>query len=192
MVAGVDVLKGLAYSAVAGDDRALEEFIDATYEQVWRFCAALVDEESADDLAQETFIRAVRTLPRFRGDASVRTWLLAIARHICLDEFRARSRRRRRDALIATTYTEEEAVVADASQNTTVNDLLKCLDPDRRSAFVLTQMFGFSYDEAARVCECPRGTIRSRVARARVDLLELLGQPAAHRYARSRKSSPSA
>ena len=59
------------------------------YGQVWQLCGSLVDDQSADDLAQETFIRAVRTLPRFRGDASARTWLLAIARHACMDELRA-------------------------------------------------------------------------------------------------------
>lgn len=54
-------------------------------------------------------------------------------------------------------------------------DLVDSLDPDRRSAFVLTQVIGLSYEEAAAVVGCPIGTIRSRVARARADLVEALG-----------------
>ena len=67
----------------------------ASYRDVWRLCAALVDEQAAEDLAQETFVRATRALQGFRGHSSARTWVLAIARHVCMDELRARSRRRR-------------------------------------------------------------------------------------------------
>jgi RNA polymerase sigma-70 factor (ECF subfamily) len=170
----VDALTRLAYSARAGDHDALEAFVRTGYEQVWRLCATLVDQHSSDDLAQETFLRAVRALPGFRGDSSARTWLLAIARHTCLDELRSRSRRRRRDALLRATTSSDEPTTPDASQSVAIADLLARLEPERRAAFVLTQSLGLSYDEAAQVCECPPGTIRSRVARARTDLLSLL------------------
>ncbi len=58
----------------------------------------------------------------------------------------------------------------------TVADLLARLDPDRREAFVLTQLLGLPYAEAAEVAGCPVGTIRSRVARARADLVDALGE----------------
>ena len=170
----MDALTSLAVAARTGDHTALEGFVRAAYGQVWRLCATLVDEQSADDLAQETFVRAIRSLPRFRGESSARTWLLAIARHTCLDELRSRSRRRRRDQSRATEAAHREAAVADASQEVTVADLIGQLEPARRAAFVLTQTLGLSYDEAAQVCECPPGTIRSRVARARRDLLDML------------------
>ncbi len=64
--------------------------------------------------------------------------------------------------------------MADASEAVTVSDLVRRLDPDRGAAFVLTQVLGLSYEETAAICECPPGTIRSRVARARSDLLALL------------------
>lgn len=175
---GVDRLTRLAKAARAGDERALEAFVNAAYDQVWRLCAALVDDESSDDLAQETFVRALGALADFRGDSSARTWLLAIARYTCLDELRARTRRRRRDALASI---RETASVPDASQAIALSDLVCRLGPDRRAAFVLTQMLGLSYDEAAVVCECPPGTIRSRVARARADLLDLLDRSASGR-----------
>ena len=68
----------------------------------------------------------------------------------------------------------QDGAVADASADVTVVDLIRRLDEDRRAAFVLTQLLGLSYDEAARVCACPPGTIRSRVARARAELISLI------------------
>lgn len=167
----VDDLTRLALNARAGDDRALEAFVDVAYEQVWRLCAVLVDERSAEDLAQETFLRAVRSLVRFRGDASARTWLLLIARRACMDELRTRIRRRKRDARLLENAASTALSVADASEEPTVADLVARLDPERRAAFVLTQTLGLTCEEAAAVCECAPGTIRSRLARARADLV---------------------
>ena len=170
-VVPVDALTRLARAAQHGDERALEAFVEVSYDQVWRLCAGLVSASDADDLSQETYARALRALPQFRADASARTWLLAIARYVCLDELRSKDRRRRRDASAALRAGGRRSAAGDASESIVVNDLLGRLDPDRRSAFVLTQMLGLSYEEAARVCGCPIGTIRSRVARARMDLL---------------------
>lgn len=62
-------------------------------------------------------------------------------------------------------------------QTIELDSLVQALDPDRRLAFVLTQEFGLSYEEAATICHCPLGTIRSRVARARADLVDQLREP---------------
>ncbi len=173
-----DGLTLLALEARNGDEAALRRFVDGAYDHVWRLCAMLVDEQGADDLAQETFVRAVRSLGSFEGNASARTWLLTVARNTCMDELRSRTRRRRRDQSLRAAAGER--TVADASQQPVVVDLLRRLEPERRAAFVLTQVLGLDYREAARVCSCPVGTIRSRVARARADLLALLGyEPAA-------------
>jgi RNA polymerase sigma-70 factor (ECF subfamily) len=169
----VDELSRLAHAARLGEPGALEAFIDAAYDQVRRLCASLADERSADDLTQETFVRSVRSLGRFRGDASARTWLLSIARHVCLDELRRRGRQRGRDARLAAGRTAGALVAPDASEEVGVRDLLSRLEPDRRAAFVLTQLHQLSYVEAAAVCDCPTGTIRSRVARARDDLIAM-------------------
>ncbi len=167
----MDSLTRLAWRAGAGDARALEALVESAYEPVWRLCAALVGGQSADDLSQETFFQVVRALPSFRGESSALTWILAIARHVCLDELRSRSRRRRRDAVLGP---GQDVAAADASGDVTMADLINRLDPDRRVAFVLTQLLGLSYDETARVCACPPGTIESRVARARADLISLI------------------
>jgi RNA polymerase sigma-70 factor (ECF subfamily) len=178
-VPGVDALTRLALAARDGDEGALDRFVEGSYDQVWRLCARVVDEQCADDLAQDSFIHAVRSLSRFRGDASARTWLLAIARNLCMDELRARTRRRRRDASLfvsATSLGVNADGGADAGQDIAVTDVLGRLDPDRREAFVLTQMLGLSYQEAADVCACPIGTIRSRVARARALLVDAMAE----------------
>ncbi|MDA8032910.1 MAG: sigma-70 family RNA polymerase sigma factor [Actinomycetota bacterium] len=173
-MSAVDPLTRLAVAAQAGDDGALDQLVELAYEQVWRLCASLVDEASASDLAQDTFLRAVRALPRFRAEASARTWLLSIARCACMDELRGRTRRRRRDQALVPAA-GSAALAADAAGEVLVADLLARLDPDRRSAFVLTQVLGLTCEEAAEVCECPAGTIRSRVARARDELIAHLG-----------------
>jgi RNA polymerase sigma-70 factor (ECF subfamily) len=128
-------------------------------------------------MAQETFLRATQALPGFRGESSARTWLLAIAHRVCVDELRARGRRRQRDQRMQ--QLEGEPVVdLDLAGEIGVRQMLAVLDPDRRTAFVLTQLFRLSYEQAASVCGCPPGTIRSRVARARDDLIVALRQAA--------------
>jgi RNA polymerase sigma-70 factor (ECF subfamily) len=175
----VDELTSLARAAGRGDRDALARFVRQTQGDVWRFCAHLVDPAAADDLAQETYLRAIPALSRFRGDAQVRTWLLAIARRVCAAEFGARTRDRElavRLAAAPTTGLGQPPPAPDAQ--TTVDLLLAALDADRRAAFILTQLLGCSYAEAAVVCGCPIGTIRSRVARAREDLDVMLRDPA--------------
>lgn len=171
----VDQLTRLAHSARAGDRRALQAFIDASYPEVWRLCQALVG-DAADDLAQETFVRVLHALKRFRGDSSARIWTLAIARRACMDELRNRHRRLRRDDRLVQSAAREGTTFADPSGNLVAHELLSLLAPDRRAAFVLTQLFRLSYEEAASVCDCPPGTIRSRVARARDDLIAALNE----------------
>jgi RNA polymerase sigma-70 factor (ECF subfamily) len=174
-VPGVDDLTRLALAAGAGDAAALNHLVEGAYDQVWRLCARLVDEQAADDLAQDAFLRAVGALPRFRGDSSARTWLLTIARNTCMDELRTRERRRRRDVTLAGSRPGAEAV-SDISGEVGASDLLARLAPERREAFVLTQLLGLSYAESAEICGCPAGTIRSRVSRARADLLRALAE----------------
>jgi RNA polymerase sigma-70 factor, ECF subfamily len=172
-LSAVDELTRLAQAARQGDAASLESFVRASYDQVWRFCAALADASAADDLAQETYARCVRSLRRFRGDASALTWVLSIARHVCASELRSRVRVRANTAANGP-EDPDRMTVPDPAGEVTVADLFARLDPDRRAAFVLTQVLGLPYAEAAAVCGCPVGTIRSRVARAREDLIMML------------------
>lgn len=172
----MDRLTALALAAGGGDQEALADFVRASQGEVWRLCAHLVDRQSADDLTQDTYLRAVKALPAFRGDSSARTWLLVIARRACADAIRRRTRRRRLQRDVNERASLDAAVGVDASGEVALQELVDRLDPDRASAFVLTQVLGLSYLEAAEVCECPVGTIRSRVARARAELVGLLAE----------------
>jgi RNA polymerase sigma-70 factor (ECF subfamily) len=118
-------------------------------------------------VVQDTFIRAYRALPRFRGDASGRTWLLVIARRAAADALRTKNRIRRTERQ---TMPDLDGSLLDTAL--ALQSLIDGLDTDRREAFVLTQIVGCSYAEAAAICGVRIGTIRSRVARAREALLE--------------------
>lgn len=176
-VAGVDrvdddVVTALALSAASGDSRALEAFIKATQHDVWRFVAYLFDGVSADDLTQETFLRAISAIPRFAGRSSARTWLLAIARRVVADHIRYLTSRPRTAAGVDPELLLERDRPSRGFEDVVeVTALIAGLSTDQREALLLTQLFGLSYQEAADVCDCPVGTIRSRVARARGALL---------------------
>ncbi|MGV3759985.1 MAG: sigma-70 family RNA polymerase sigma factor [Actinomycetota bacterium] len=170
----MDELTRLAVAAGAGDRVAMTAFVRRTQPEVWRLCARLGDRDVADDLTQEVYLRALPALVRFRADASARTWLLQIARHVCADHVRRRTRRRALQDRLQRGTDPTDATVGDTSGEHALDDAVAGLDDDRRAAFVLTQVIGLSYAEAADVCKVPIGTIRSRVARARADLLHAL------------------
>jgi RNA polymerase sigma-70 factor (ECF subfamily) len=170
-----DETTALALAARDGDPVAQAAFVRATQTEVWRFTAALVDPGAADDLTQETFLRAFRALDTFQGRSTVRTWLLGIARRTCADHLRAVVRRRRLDVRLAT-QAATEGPAPDPAQRLSSADLLSRLGEERRTAFVLTQVLGLSYAEAAEVESVPVGTIRSRVARARDELITAVGK----------------
>lgn len=168
----MDELTRMLDAARDGDRLALSTFIRTTQPDVWRFCAHLVDPTSAEDLTQEVYLRAMRSLRRFRGDASARTWLLAIARNTCADTIRRRSRRRQFQ--LDQRHLPPDPHVPAGSGEIDLLLLVHSLEADRREAFVLTQLVGLPYSEAAEICDVPIGTIRSRVARARQQLAEAI------------------
>jgi len=150
-----------------GNRLALDRFTRATLPTVHRLCWHLGDPDSADDLVQETYARMMRSLPGFRGDGSARSWLLRIARNTCADATRARKRARTRRSFLEVPDVADEP----ATSWVEIASTLDGLDEDRRQAFVLTQIMHLSYDEAAEIIGCPIGTVRSRVSRAREDLV---------------------
>jgi RNA polymerase sigma-70 factor (ECF subfamily) len=170
----------LALAAGAGDRDALTAFVRATQRDVFRFLYHLCERNEAEDLTQETYLRALRALPRFAGRSCARTWLLSIARRVAADQIRRTMTRPR------TTAVEDwDTVVAvnpphrrsGFDEGILLRELVAVLEPDRRDAFVLTQMLGLDYAATAEVCGCPIGTIRSRVARAREDLIRAMNAP---------------
>ncbi len=152
-------------------DAAVTELVSTTNSYVWRLCATLVDAASADDLAQDTYVRAVRSLHTYRGIGSAKAWIATIARRVCADEI---GRRQRARALGAQLVERHRLTHTDDTSLVDLVDVVDRLVPDRRDAFVRTAVAGLSYAEAAALSNCPVGTVRSRVARARSDLAEAL------------------
>lgn len=171
----------LALAAGQGDRVALGEFIRATHRDVWRFVAHLTDSDAADDLTQETYLKAMDALPTFRAEAPVLSWLMTIARRVVVDHARRESARPR--AAFPLEWVVEQGGgrgTPDASGLLEVHRMLASLDEDRREALVLTSVFGFSYVEAAQIVGVAVGTVRSRVARARAQLVAEWSDAVAH------------
>lgn len=132
----------------------------------------------ADDLVQETAIRAWRARARFTRGTNLRAWAFTILRNCYLSELR----RSRRQALLDE-QAGEPPLALDPPQEGVVHlsDLqaaLQQLRPERREAVLLIGAGGFSYEEAAAICHCAVGTVKSRVARARADLTRMMeGDP---------------
>ncbi len=169
--AALDPATQAALAAATGDPAAQRGFVRLTQPEVWRFVAGLVDPGSADDLTQETYLRAFRALSGFEARSTARTWLLGIARRVCADHIRTLQRRRRFEADQLAAAPVAGGSAPDHAGWLSAADLLRSLSEDRRSAFLLTQLVGLTYAEVAEVEGVPVGTVRSRVARARTQLI---------------------
>jgi RNA polymerase sigma factor (sigma-70 family) len=167
-----EAVTDLALAAARGNARALEAFIKATQQDVWRFVTYLSDASTADDLTQETFLRAIGAIERFSGRSSARTWLLAIARRVVADHVRhAQSRPRTASGADPDHFLSRDRHARGFEDLVEVTTMIANLTTEQREALLLTQLLGLPYADAAVVCGCPVGTIRSRVARARDALL---------------------
>lgn len=164
-------LTPLARAAARGDRHSAETLVRETLVEVWRLCHSMLGATLAEDTTQDTYLRAWRGLQRHPAPDDPRAWLMTIAYRACIDRIRQQDRQRKRLERYRAQPTATSAPPAD--QHIGVYDeLLANLDPDRRAAFVLTQLLGYSYAETAHICQTTIGTIRSRVARARNDLIQ--------------------
>lgn len=168
----------LALAARDGDPAKADLFVRALHRDVRRYVAYLsADRQAADDLTQEVFLRALAALPRFQGRSSARTWLLSIARRTVVDSLRhaaARPRLSDRDDWQAEAEHTQPRGLPGFEDGIALAELLAAIPAERKDAFVLTQLLGLPYAEAAEAIGCPVGTVRSRVARARASLIALL------------------
>ncbi len=174
----------LVARAVAGDQSAFELLVIKYQRRVERLIGRMVrDVDLVEDIAQETFLRAYRALHQFRGDAQFYTWLYRIAvntaKMFLLELKRDRSITEAsmpvRDDENETFYTRHEpttdetpeSVMAAKEIATAVNAALEALPPDLKQAITLREMDGMSYEDIAALMNCPMGTVRSRIFRAR-------------------------
>ena len=157
--------------AADGDPSAFDRVVRATERDVRRFLSWWGQPgDDLDDLVQETYLRAFRGLSTFRGDAPARSWLVSIARRATADHVARGARIKRSAAAVA----DCPVVVSSSIGAAELVDVIRSLPQDQLEAFVLVRVMGYSYDEAACIIGCPRGTVQSRVARARLRLVEAL------------------
>src|SRR5450432_2669120 len=118
-------LRALVAAAREGDNVAVRELVHRTQPVIWRLCGVFGSFGEEDDLVQETYLRAFRSLASYRGEAPVTSWLLAIARRVCADHVRSRVRQRR--LMGALSQVPDDVWVAPPGSPTW--DLLKAIDP---------------------------------------------------------------
>ncbi|MBI4730190.1 MAG: sigma-70 family RNA polymerase sigma factor, partial [Acidobacteria bacterium] len=169
--AGEDL--AVARRAAGGDHQAFELLVRRHTEAVWRLAySSLHERAAAEDAVQETFVKAYRALGGFRGESSVRTWLLAIAHRTCLDQIR----RARPEVASLDEARGVRARSVDAATRVALQVAVEALPEEERKAFVLVDSLGFSREEAAAILEVPASTLKSRLARAHERLVEAIGE----------------
>lgn len=169
----------------AGDPRALRAFVEEHQGPVYRLCLRLLKSaEEAEDMAQETLIRALRALPQFREEAALATWVYRIALNVCHSRLLYLKRRRHAQhdqvsaleesgdawqAPLAAPDTPETLSLADEGQRLLAR-ALHSLEPDHRLLLTLCDGEQLSYQEAAELTGWPLGTVKSKLHRARQTL----------------------
>jgi RNA polymerase sigma-70 factor (ECF subfamily) len=182
----------LVERARRGDQRAFEMLVIKYQRRIERLIGRMVrDVDLVEDIAQESFIRAYRALPQFRGDSAFYTWLYRIA----VNTAKKALLELKRDPLVSEsalatpgddddeTYRPSrelsdgetpEAVLASKEIAETVNAAIAALSEDLRQAITLREIEGLSYEEIAELMNCPIGTVRSRIFRAREAIAQRL------------------
>jgi len=178
----------LVERAQKGDKRAFGLLVDKYQRKLARLLSRFVrDSAEVEDVTQEAFIKAYRALPNFRGDSAFYTWLYRIGINTAKNHLMAAGRR----APTSTSVDSEEAEGLDEGEqlrdiNTpeslllsreigdTVNAAMLALPEDLRTAIQLREMEGMSYEDIAQIMNCPIGTVRSRIFRAREAIAEQL------------------
>lgn len=163
----------LVRRAADGDEGSFELLVRRHTESIWRLAYGMLrDRGAAEDVTQEVFVKAYRSLGSFRGDAAVRTWLLAIANRACIDQLR-----RRREAVVSLDAAREErARERDHALRIALEEAIAELPEDERQAFMLVDVMGLTREEAASVSEIPASTLKSRLARAHGRLVEAVAE----------------
>ena len=146
-----------------GDERAATALVERHATALSRYVSSLGERDAAEEVVQDTFVRAFSSLDSFRGDSSLRTWLFTIARRLVVD--RRRSLRRRRevgnleDVDAATEYTALDSMIANEAQRKVWGAVGK-LSPTQREVFLLRVNEGLSYKEIAEVAGTTEGAAR--------------------------------
>jgi RNA polymerase sigma factor RpoE len=176
-----EIDQALVERAQGGDRHAFDQLVSKYQRKLGRLLSRFIrDPAEVEDVSQEAFIKAYRALPSFRGDSAFYTWLYRIGINTAKNYLVAQGRR----APTSTEFDSEEAETFESAEqlrdiNTpeslllskqigeTVNGAIDALPEELRTAIVLREIEGLSYEEIAGMMDCPIGTVRSRILRAR-------------------------
>ncbi|MCI8474541.1 MAG: sigma-70 family RNA polymerase sigma factor [Oscillospiraceae bacterium] len=176
----------LIRAAQQGDQSAFARLVEANQGRIYSLCYRMTgNNEDAADLTQEAFLNAWRGLGSFGGQAAFSTWLYRLASNACIDFLR---REKRRMALSMTQEEDEEGRQTDLPDErwaperelerkelqAAVQEGLSTLSPEHRQVLLLRETEGLSYQEIAQCLSLEEGTVKSRIARARLALKEFL------------------
>jgi len=172
----------------AGDVAAFEELISSYQKKIFNLAYRMLGNiNDADDLAQETFIRVFKSISNFKGESSFSTWIYRIATNVCLDELRKRKNKKAvslddeikvDDGEIKRQIESDSPLPDEIAEREELRLLVKHaisdLPEEQRLIISLRDIQGLSYDEIAQVLDCPSGTVKSRINRARQALKKIL------------------
>jgi RNA polymerase sigma-70 factor (ECF subfamily) len=178
-----DELRALIAEAQDGSVRAFELLVSSHLPQVRRFARAFARSDAdADDLAQEALVKVYKSLRSFRFQSAFKTWLYSVVRNVFLDATRSRAGRDRSQeaplpadhALAPSNAEPADEGLARAEERQKIWRALRQLAPEFRTAVVLFDVEGHTYDEVAAIEGVPIGTVKSRLSRGRAELRTLL------------------
>jgi RNA polymerase sigma-70 factor (ECF subfamily) len=180
--------KKLVEKAKSGDIGAFEKLIEGHQKKVFNIALRMIGNyDEASELAQEAFLRAFKSIKSFKGDSLFSTWIYKITTNVCLDEIR----RKKKKKLISLDEDIEhdgsefkrqikddspgpESVAENNELKRMVKESINLLPGDYKVVLVLRDIQGFSYEEISRILNCPTGTVKSRINRARQALKKIL------------------
>lgn len=180
--------RDLIKRAKSGDVEAFEQLILGCEKKVFNIAYRMIGNyDDANELAQEVFLKAFRSIKNFKGDCLFSTWIYRVTANVCLDELRRRKKKTviSLDEDIELKDGEVKRQIPDdaptpdieAESNVIkniVNESIRQLPDDYRNMIVLRDIQGFSYDEISKIVNCPEGTVKSRINRARQALKKIL------------------
>lgn len=176
-----DVDQLLVERAQGGDQGAFDQLVNKYQRKLGRLLSRYIrDSAEVEDVSQEAFIKAYRALPSFRGDSAFYTWLYRIGINTAKNYLVSQGRRAPtsteydadeaegfEDATLLRDINTPESLLMSKQIGQTVNSAMDALPEELRTAIVLREIEGLSYEEIAGIMDCPIGTVRSRIFRAR-------------------------
>ncbi len=172
----------------AGDIAAFEMLIEAYQKKIFNLAFRMIGNyDDAGDLAQEALIRIFKSISNFKEQSSLSTWIYRITTNVCLDEIRKKKNRKvvsLDEEIHAEDGDMQRQIMSDdplpdelmekEELRQIINSAIESLPEDQRLVITLRDIQGFSYDEIAKVLDCPAGTVKSRINRARFALKNVL------------------